>query len=204
MPDSVAPPPPIPDSWSTRLLHFGAARGIVRTFEAMVWERDRDAVFMKEDGITCLARFRDRGCPLALRATVLSSANEEVGEVAMSLVTSIARALPRLVVRHESLVLSVGKALGIKHEVEVGEPSFDGLFLIEGTQEAADLFLLPQVRAQLLALARFDVPTLTVDPPARTATLQWRFEPAAKALDAAVRVLTAVRDRPPLLKFRRE
>jgi hypothetical protein len=204
VPDEVTPPPPPPESWSMRLLNRGAARGIVRSFEAMVWERDRQAVFQKEEGITCLARFREGGCPLALRATVLTSANEEVGEVAMSLVTSIARALPPLVVRHESLVLTLGKALGIKHEVEVGEPSFDGLFLIEGTQEAADLFLLPNVRSQLLTLARFDVPTLTVDPPARVASLRWRFEPASRALDAAVRVLTSIRETSPSLKFRRE
>ncbi len=201
VPDSVAPPP-LPDSWSLGFVPSGTARGIVRQFEAMVWERDRDAVFIKEGGITRVARFREGGCPLALRATVLTTANEEVGEVAMTLVTSIARALPPLVVRHESLVLTVGKALGIKHEVEVGDASFDGLFLIEGSQEAADLFLVPHVRSQLLTLARFDVPTLTVDPRARVASLQWRFEPAAKALEAAVRVLTAVRETPPSVRFR--
>lgn len=204
VPDDVAPPAPIHKSWSMRLMHAEAARAIARGFEATVRERDRQAVFLTDDGISCLATFRDRDCPLALRATVLTSANDEVGEVAMTLVTSIPRALPTLVVRHEGLVLTVGKALGIRHDVEVGEPSFDGLFVIEGTQQAADLFLVPHVRTQLLTLARFDVPTLTIDPGARVASLQWRFEPAARALDAAVRVLTAVRETPPSLKFRRE
>ena len=68
-------------------------------------------------------------------------------------------------------------------------PSFDGLFVIEGTRAAAALFLPPAVRAQLLALSRFDVPTLHMNPTSRTASLAWRFEPAPKALDAAVRVL---------------
>src|SRR4051812_32259267 len=106
VPDDVAPPALLQESSWTRFINRGAARGIVPSFEAMVWEHDRNAVFLKEEGITCAARFRDGNCPLGLRATVLTSANEEVGEVAMSLVTSIPRALPPLVVRHETLVLS--------------------------------------------------------------------------------------------------
>lgn len=43
----------------------------------------------------------------------------------------------------------------------------------------------------------------TVDPPARRATVRWRFEPAARALDAAVRILSFVRKAPPYLKFRK-
>ena len=182
VPDEVADPAPVHASWSARLPHSGAVRAIAPAFEATVRERDPRAVFLIESGLSCLARFRDRECPLALRAVVLTSSNEEVGEVAMTLVTSIARALPPLVVRHEGLALTIGKAFGIKHEVEIGDPSFDGLFVVDGTEEAAKLFLVPQVRTHLLTLARFDVPTLTIDPGARIASLSWRFEPAAKAL----------------------
>lgn len=53
----------------------------------------------------------------------------------------------------------------------MGDASFDGLFLIQGSQEAADLLLVPHVRSQLLTLARFDIPALTVDPRARLASL---------------------------------
>ncbi len=60
------------------------------------------------------------------------------------------------------------------------------------------------MRAQLLVLARYDVPTLEVDPQARVASLRWRFEPAAKALDAAVRILTAVRESRARVRFRNE
>ena len=104
----------------------------------------------------------------------------------------------------ETLVLSVGNALGLKHDVEVGEPSFDGLFLIEGAKAAVARLLVPAVRMQLLALSRFDIPTLEIDPPRRTASLRWRFEPASKALDAAVRVLAAIRETPPDLRFRND
>jgi hypothetical protein len=122
----------------------------------------------------------------------------------MWLVTSVPRAMPRLLVRHENLVMSLGKVLGLKHEIEVGEPSFDGLFLIEGVAEAVHRLLVPSVRMQLLVLSRFDIPTLEIDPPRRVASIRWRFEPQAKALDAAVRVLAAIRETTPDLRFRND
>jgi hypothetical protein len=179
-----------------------AESSFLRHFTAMVRERSREAEVIDKSPMY-RARFRDNDAPFALRATLYVQ-NGQVAEVGMWLVTSIARALPSLIVRHETLVLSVGKFLGIKHEVEVGEPSFDGLFLIEGSKEAAELYLTPGVRTQLLALSRFDIPTLHVDPPSRTASLRWRFEPAPKALDAAIRILTAVRDSRASVRFRKE
>jgi hypothetical protein len=202
-PDDVADPPQPKLSFRYGGPSAAEAVAIYRHFGAMVRERDRDAQILDMETMY-LARFRERGCPFALRATLYTQGNGQVAEVGMWLVTSIARALPRLVVRHETLVLSVGKALGLKHEVEVGDTSFDGLFLIEGTKAASDLYLSPAVQSQLLALSRFDIPTLDIDPETRTASLRWRFEPAAKALDAAVRILTAVRESRPSVRFRNE
>lgn len=202
LPDDVEDPPKARMAWDDLTPSFDDERELLRTLTATVRERARDAVVVQEDN-SMIARFRENGCPFVLRATMHPRGNQ-LSEISMCLVTSIPRALPRLVVRHETLVLSVGKALGIRREVEVGEPSFDGLFLIEGSREAADLFLVPAFRTQLLALSRFDVPTLDVSPESRTVSLSWRFEPAAKALDAAVRVLTAVRMTPPSVTFRAE
>lgn len=203
LPDDVADPPEPRFSFRDGAPSEEEATAIFRQFSAMVRERARDAEILDVNPMY-LARFRERGAPFALRATLYTQGNGQVPEVGMWLVTSIPRALPRLVVRHETLVLSLGKALGLKHEVEVGDTSFDGLFLIEGTKAAADLYLGPAVQAQLLALSRFDIPTLDVDPKARTASLRWRFEPAPKALDAAVRILTAVRESRPSVRFRNE
>ncbi len=203
VPDDVPSTPASERPWRIGYLREDAAQAIARDCEAMVRELDRDATFHTDGPLAWVAHFQYLRCPFVLQASVLSVANEEVGEVAMCLVTGIPRGLPALVVRHETLVLTIGKVIGLKHEVDVGDASFDGLFLIEGTQEAADLFLPPSVRNHLLTIARFDVPTLTVDPPARRATLRWRFEPAARALDAAVRVLSSVRKAPPSLKFRK-
>jgi hypothetical protein len=171
-------------------------------FTTIVREHARDAT-IETEAPTFIARFTERGAPFALTATMYPNGNGIVEEVGMWLVTSIPRALPPLLVRHESLVLNIGKALGLRHEIEVGEPSFDGLFLIEGEKEAADLFLVPAVRSNLMALSRYDVPTLEVDPKARVASVRWRFEPAAKAIDAAVRILTWIRSVPPSVRFRK-
>lgn len=41
----------------------------------------------------------------------------------------------------------------------MGDASFDGLFLIEGSQEATDLLLVPHVRSQLLTAVRETPPS---------------------------------------------
>lgn len=202
LPDDVDDPPAPRFSMLEGFATSAEAREVQRAFTAMVRERSPDAT-VRGDSPSYVARFRDRDCPFALRATINTNGNGLVAEVAMVLVTSIPHALPKLLVRHESLVLSVGRALGLTYEIEVGDPSFDGLFLIEGSKAAADLYLAPPVQAQLLALSRFDVPTLDVDPERGRASLRWCFEPAPKALDAALRVLRAVRETPPTVPFRR-
>jgi hypothetical protein len=200
LPDEVDDPPPPRFSMLEGFATTGEANDVERSFAAMVRERCPEAT-VRGDSPSYVARFRDHGAPFALRATINTNGNGQVAEVAMFLVTSIPRALAPLVVRHESLVLSVGRVLGLRSEIEVGDPSFDGLFLIEGARAAAAMYLVPAVRAYLLSLARFDVPTLEVDPEQRRASLRWQFEPAPKALEAAVRILRAVRETPPALRF---
>jgi hypothetical protein len=204
LPNDVLDPPTAPESGPALLASDG--RAFVRSFSTTVRDSvsSRSLVEIVEDGWwSCLARFRHRDAPFALRASALPNANGHVGEVAMQLVTSVARATPRLLVRHESLFAAVGKAMGWKHEVEVGDASFDGLFLIQGAKKDAHRFLVPNVRALLLTLARFDVPTLEIDPPRRTASLSWFFEPAVTAIEAAVRTLTVIRETPSQICFRR-
>jgi hypothetical protein len=98
--------------------------------------------------------------------------------------------------------MAMGQSLGLKREVAVGDDSFDGLFFVEGTRVAVDRLLVPAVRAQLLKLSRFDVPTLEIDPPRRLASLRWRFEPQVAALRAAVRVLASIRETHAEIRFR--
>lgn len=202
LPSDVLDPPAAPECGPSLLAEDGLA--FVRRFKSILREAVHGTIEIVEDGWwSCLARFRYRDAPFALRASALANSNGHLGEVAMQLVTSVARATPRLLVRHESLFAAVGKAMGWKHEVEIGDASFDGLFLIQGAKKDAHRFLVPNVRAFLLALARFDVPTLEIDPPRRTASLSWLFEPEVTAIEAAVRTLTAIRETPSEISFRR-
>jgi hypothetical protein len=91
--------------------------------------------------------------------------------------------------------------MGWTHEVLVGDASFDGLFLVQASKKDAVRILVPSVRVFLMALARFDVPTLEIDPPRRTASLTWCFEPNASAIGAAVRTLTLIRETPSEISF---
>lgn len=201
LPEGVPDPPP--DGDAGPILSPDEGREFVSGFEAMVRERDRDAELVVDGWWACLARFRYRGMPFALRGAALANGNGHLADVSMQLATSIPRATPRLVLGPETLLKAFGKALGMKHEVEVGDASFDGLFFIEGTRFAAERFLVPSIRAHILALSRFDVPTLHVDPPARTASLRWCFEPAPKALDAALRILAFIRESHAEVNFRK-
>ena len=207
VPDDV-PDPPLHDE-DSRLIAETHGQEFVKSFRTAVRDRHRDAEIIIEKrrrsnaNWSCLARFRDRNAPFALRATALANGNGGIGDVVMQLFTSVARATPALFVRHESLFAALGKAIGLKHEVEVGDASFDGLFLIQGSRQAVNRFLVPTVRSRLMTLARFDVPTLEVDPPSRIASLIWCFEPAATALDAAIGVLSFIRETQSEVCFRR-
>jgi hypothetical protein len=178
-------------------------RAFLRTFDETVRETVSEVEIVHDNECSCLARFRHRDAPFALRASVLPSEKSRGGEVSMQLVTSVARATPRLVVKHEALFAAVSKAMGWRCAVEIGDASFDGLFLIQGAKRDAMHFLGPRVRTFLLMLARFDVPTLEIDPSRRVASLSWCFEPAVPAIDAAIRTLTLIRETPSTIVFRR-
>jgi hypothetical protein len=200
LPSDVDDPPAAPVGLRPR-----AADGheFLRTFNTAVRETAAEVQIVAEGWWSCIARFRRRNAPFALRACAHGEKNGRVTAVSMELVTSVARATPRLVVKHESLFAAVTRVMGLRPEVEVGDASFDGLFLIQGAQQDALHFLAPKVRGFLMALARFDVPTLEIDPARQTASLSWCFEPAAAAIDAAVRTLSLIREVPRAVAFRR-
>lgn len=201
VPADVDDPPPVSESGPR--LSTAEGREFRRAFDVAVRETAEEVEIVEEGSWSCIARWRHRNAPFVLRASALATESGKMGEVSMQLVTSVSRAAPRLLVRHESLFAAVTKAMGWRQEVEVGDASFDGLFLIQGARQDALHFLVPKVRGFLLALARFDVPTLEIDPARRTASLSWCFEPAITAIDAAVRTLTSIREIPATISFRR-
>ena len=191
-PDDVADPP-LPKT--AAVLGYPEALAELRTmFESIVHARHPLATFGRTNAASFVARFRERDTPISMRATALWASELGVQEVQMSMQTSVRRSMPRLSLRHETFFITFSKAFGVRQEIEIGEPSFDGLFLIQGDARAAKAFLTPTTRALLLGLARFDVPTLEIDPPARIARISWQFEPHTKAFENALKVLLAVRD----------
>jgi hypothetical protein len=201
IPEDVGDPPTHDDERG--FIDDASLQEFKKTFRTAVRDRNRDAEIIVDGTASCVARFRSRDVPFSLRATALPNGNGGVGDVVMQLFTSVARATPALFVRHESLFAAFGKAIGLKHEIEVGDTSFDGLFLIQGSRQAVERFLVPNVRARLMTLARFDVPTLEVDPKSRIASLIWCFEPAATALDAAIGILSFIRETQSEVCFRK-
>ncbi len=181
--------PPSPES----------ARELVRSFEKAIRETASEVELVEASWWSRVARFRRRSAPFALRASALGP----FPGASMQLVTSVARATPPLLVKHESLFAAVTKAMGLRQDVEIGDASFDGLFLIRGAKEDALHFLVPKVREFLMMLARFDVPTLEIDPARQTASLTWSFEPVAAAIDTAVRALAVIREIPATVAFRK-
>ena len=202
LPSMVDDPPPPSHPFAYGLAAPSRA-DFVRSFASTMYDVCHETEVVEDGRRSFFARFRRRDAPFSLRATPIADARGQLREVEMQLVTSVPRGAPRLSVRHESLFAAVSKAMGFKHEVEVGDESFDGLFLVQGNRLDARRVLVPIVRAHLLALARFDVPTLEVDPNLREASLSWCFEPAVAAIEAAIRALLCIRDTPPVIAFRR-
>jgi hypothetical protein len=201
VPEDVPDPPPVVDS--DPRLRAAEGEAFIAAFSRAAREAVPAAQIIQDGWWSALARFRYRNAPFALRASALPSSHGGLADVAMRLVTSVARAAPPLLVRHENLFAAVSKAMGFRHEVEVGDASFDGLFSIQASKRDVSRFLVPNVRAHLMALARFDVPTLEIDPERRLASLTWFFEPAVNAIDAAMRALALVRETPSEICFRR-
>lgn len=203
VPDAVEPPAAPREPWPLVVVPHHVREQVEVGFTQMVRERDANASVVRDERRSWLAMFTHRGAPFALRATAHTNGSGQLTEVPTCLATSVPRGIPRLLVRHETVLLAFGKALGVKREVELGDPSFDGLFLVEGEEEAARRMLSPRVQSQLLALARYDIPKLEIDPPRRRASIEWSFEPAPAALEAALRVLMAIRETDARVRFRR-
>ena len=201
IPDDIEDPP-VPRLSGLPLAPAPSSEYAVQ-FRAAVREVATDAELLRTSPRCMVARFRSRGAPFVLRAMAKATWNGQLRESGMQLLTTVARATPKLIVKHESLFVAVRKTMSLWRDVETGDASFDGLFVVDGEESDAQRVLIPKVRAALLALARFDVPTLRIEPSRCEASLSWSFEPAAKAITAAIRALVGIREIPATVSFRR-
>src|SRR5205085_12574920 len=88
VPDDVDDPPARRDPWPLGLPTEDEWNAMERKLLVTVRDRDRHATVVKDGARTCIARFRDKGSPFALRATAYTNGNGQVAEVGMCPVTS--------------------------------------------------------------------------------------------------------------------
>jgi len=106
--------------------------------------------------------------------------------------TGISRGAPRLRVYAEELRHTLLlKPLNLIMDQDLGNPSFDGQFIVEGEQEAARRLITREVQQALLLIARQDMPVLEVKPEA--AYLYWDYDLTVAGVGAAVEALGAIR-----------
>jgi hypothetical protein len=152
-----------------------------------------EGVSFETVGLTTLAHFRSRGAPFAIGTAPAFNSDGHKEGAQVALATSVAQATPRLLLRAETWGDDVLKSIGLRSEMELGDMTFDGLFLVQGDPAARGL-LTAETRAGLVFLAKYDVPRLVVEH--GEARLHWRWEPDAVMIDAAVQVLAAIRKAP--------
>jgi hypothetical protein len=194
MPDTVADPAPRGRTrvglwWSSQ--HADELEEVTRALAAHLAGLDPGVRVVKTgpDRLSRVARFRFKEAPFSLRVELMGT--DRPFCFALTLATSVPRAMPRLVLRPEGFLEAFFRSFGVR-QIEVGDLAFDGLFVIDGPAGAR--LLTPAVRATLLELAYFDIPRLVVAD--GVATLSFSFDPTPACIGAAVRALLRMRALP--------
>lgn len=195
---------------------FGSnADELAQAFRDLVHRRDPEAriTFTNQSMLAELVdgAIDGEGVPMALHVTA-ETHQGQVLELISTLVTSVRRSMPRLTLRSESFASTITKAVGLRREIEIGDLNFDGMFLIDGDRKLPREVQREQVlpvldaplKAAILALARFDVPTLTIDPDTSQASVTWKYpEFQPRALGCAAKILTLLRAQPGTVRLRK-
>jgi len=109
------------------------------------------------DNRTLVAHLQATGVPLVLRAKVATpNANPAPWsrqDYQCNLRTSVPACLPKLELTTERAWHAVEKAVGLAHEVQLGDPAFDDAFWVRGDPDLAKALLEPRVREELLVLS---------------------------------------------------
>jgi hypothetical protein len=154
----------------------------VESFVTVVLRRFPEAHVERIAPNAARATVRTQGAPIAFLVEVPPPYRARFGSIDLRAATGIPLALPRVVLRPEVIA-------GL--DVELGDPTFDGLFDVAASREDALTVLSPQVRAALIRLAWHDVPRVRIGD--GRAEIAWTYEPTRAALDEATIVLVALR-----------
>ncbi|NUO50928.1 MAG: hypothetical protein HOV80_18905 [Polyangiaceae bacterium] len=165
--------------------------GFVQRYESH-WEvRPEPSVLLSRAALR--ARFVSGETPIALLVEVLPASGLAIYNMAFA--TTVAPALPQLLVLPRTELWARGlwffrrKAHDLGPEVSTGDEGFDATFAVRCSHP--EMPLGGKVRAGMLELSRFDVPTLRVG--ASEATLRYEYDPEPEPLRAALDVLAGLR-----------
>ncbi len=165
--------------------------GFVRDFESH-WEVRPEPSVLPGRAVL-RARFVDGETPVALAVEI--TPESILARYHMTLATTVARAMPTVLAlpRTEILARALGflrrKSHDLGPEVKTGDESFDATFAMRCRSPSFELGGI--VRRAMLALARFDVPTLRVT--SSEATLHYEYDPEPEPLRHALDVLSGLR-----------
>jgi hypothetical protein len=182
-------------------------RELLRSLDAEAWapRACREAAGLDQLGLTAPALHQEptllqhgvrrgiagelRGDTIAMRVWRFFEAmtGDERSDLDQTVLLATVGDLPWLSLRPQGFFAKL-----FTRELELGDPSFDELFLIRSDRDAAAVseLLSPAIRAGLCTIAEVDVPTLLVED--GQATLSWHGQAYPVLIEAAAQVLAAL------------
>lgn len=193
LPDELADPPPcrMPPPW---LIEEADVLALRASLSSRLEAISADATISRWGDFAYIARFTVGDMPFAfvVKSDVMPS-DGRVSRYEVEVRTSVPEALPRLTVKVQGPHHTIGKALHLAREIEVGERAFDDTFWISGTAPATAI-LTPDVRA---ALMRYEDASTMLTVGHGVAAMTWEGSSWSSSKDPlpdfALDVLTGIR-----------
>ena len=202
-PANDAPPLELVDAnWATRVDRVLKIKGRgLAEFESVLEEHTPGVpiVGLEPDGLGCILEMEGvlHAVTYQSWSDSRSAEQEPLNKVSLRVApgTSDVRLLPQ---NFGDELLSL---LRMKQDIQLGHHDFDGFFLVQGDEDAANALLTDEVRVKLLSLARDDIPRLEVSQ--GVASLYWFWTLKRSSLETAMETLRILREVPPTRALRR-
>jgi hypothetical protein len=119
------------------------------------------------------------------------------------ILTSMPQCTPRIVVRKRTMFSGLFARFTRKmSNAFTANTTFHDFFSIEDPQESGMSYLTKGLQTRLLIIARYDIPTLKLEP--GFAAISWNYSFSMAAMDAAIRTLHGLREVPTNIKLLHE
>ncbi|MEZ4443791.1 MAG: hypothetical protein R3B72_32260 [Polyangiaceae bacterium] len=170
-----------------------SGRGLAIQVLAWLGGHDPSAELEEREGELRARRLHLKGAPMAVAVRPVALSDD----VEVTFVTTVPRALAPLSLTRYTWLHTLTTAVRWHVDARLGDTPFDDHFLVDATFGAARAVLTPAVRRQLMKLAHFATPTLSLGAGLARLTFGYTFSPLL--LDAAVEVLVTIRNTEPRL-----